>query len=88
MFWRLEGTTGPESWNHVYRIRDPYRYESDIPRTLIDAHETLALELEDVPAGAAIEVALFYKRTPYWEDPELPDPDRESILVHTKTVQP
>jgi hypothetical protein len=88
VFWRVAGETGPGAWRHVYRIRDPYRYESDIPRTLIDAGQTLTLKLEDVPEGATVEAALFYKRTPYWEDPDRPDPDRESILLHTKVLQP
>lgn len=88
VFWRVKGESGADAWRHVYRIRDPYRYEADIPRTLIDAGETLELELGDVPAGATVEVALFYKRTPYWEDPERPDPDRESIRLHAVELAP
>jgi len=85
LFWRVEGSDG---WTHLYRIRDPYRHETDIPSTLVHSGETLSLEVPDVPAGAAIEVALFYKRSPYWEDPAAPDPDREATLVHTLMLRP
>lgn len=88
LFWRVEGSEGPDSWTHLYRVRDPYRHETDIPSTLIHAHQTLALEVPDVSEGDAIEVALFYKRSPYWEDPERPDPEREAELVHQVSIRP
>ena len=88
LFWRVAGAEGAAAWHHLYRIRDPYRYETDIPSTLLHAGKTLALEVEGVPAGSAIEVALFYKRSPYWEDPAQPDPEREALLVHKVEIRP
>jgi hypothetical protein len=88
LFWRVAGETGPAAWHHLYRIRDPYRYETDVPSTLLHAGKTLALEVPEVPAGSAIEVALFYKRSPYWEDPEHPDPEREALLLHRVEIRP
>ena len=88
LFWRVAGETGADAWNHIYRIRDPYRYETDIPSTLVHAGETLALDVAEAPTDARLEVALFYKRSPYWEDPERPDPDREATLVHLVEVAP
>ena len=88
LFWRPVGEQGPASWRHLYRIRDPYRFETDIQRTLIDAGQTLSLAVEGVPAGSAIEVAMFYKRSPYWEDPAHPDPEREAILIHSVEIRP
>ena len=43
------------------------------------------------PAGSAsdaVEVALFYKYTPYYEDEEHMDPEREAILVHRIVLTP
>ncbi|MEM7306997.1 MAG: multiheme c-type cytochrome [Planctomycetota bacterium] len=88
LFWRLSGSTGRESWRHLYRIRDPYRHETHLPSTLLHADATLTLEVESVPEGASIEVVLFYKRSPYWEDPALPDPEREAIRMHAVTISP
>ena len=85
LFWRVQGEA---KWTHLHRIRDPYRHETHIPSTLLHAHETRVLKVPEVPTGAAIEVALFYKRSPYWEDPESPDPEREATLVHSVEVRP
>ncbi|MCA9001773.1 MAG: hypothetical protein KDB61_07615, partial [Planctomycetes bacterium] len=48
IFWR-KTPPDPEAqggWTHLYRIRDPYRSEVDIPRTLVDAGETLEVEVQ------------------------------------------
>lgn len=82
LFWRKPGE---KTWTHLYRIRDPYRTETDLPRTLLDADETLTVQ---VPEEGAIEVALFYKRSPYWSDPENPDPENEATLVHRIELSP
>ena len=89
VFWRpLRADDGtPEAWRHLYRFRSPYRHEVDIPDTLLLADETRRFELPAEATGA-VELALFYKRKPYWENPEAPDPDREAFLLHTATLQP
>ena len=92
VFWRptpdnLDAVGG---WRHLYRIRDPYRSEVDLPRTLIDAGETLELSLENEASGGPIQVALFYKLTPYYRDgetglarplEEVDDPETDASLV-------
>lgn len=89
LFWRphRDGAE-PLPWRHLYRIRDPYRTEVDIPSTLLHAGQTLELTIEDEQAQGAVEVALFYKRSPYWEDPSAPDPEREAILAHSMVLVP
>ncbi len=80
VFWRpLPAETGP--WRFLYRFRSPYRDELGVTSTLLPAHHTRRITLEDPAAGGALEVALFYKLTPYWADPERPDPEREARLV-------
>jgi hypothetical protein len=82
VFWRpLVNGQGEGDWQHVYRFRSPYRHEVDVPDTLLLVHEKRRI---DVPAEAEgpIELALFYARKPYWEDPDRPDPDREAQLLH------
>jgi hypothetical protein len=89
LFWRpLAAGAVAEPWRHLYRIRDPYRYETNLQSTLLHADQTLSLEIADAPAGSAIEVALFYKRSPYWQDPEHPDPEREALLVERIEIGP
>ena len=85
VFWRPVAD-GP--WRHLWRIRDPYRYETDLASTLLHAHETKRLAIEGADAAGSIEVALFYMREPYWKDPEKPDPDAEATLVHRVVVEP
>jgi hypothetical protein len=85
VFWRPAGET---TWRHLWRIRDPYRTETDIPSTLLHAHETKRLPIDDPDARGAVEVALFYMREPYWKDPESPDPDVEATLVHRIDLAP
>ncbi len=91
VFWRPLTELGEErgEWRHLYRFRSPYRHEVDIPTTLLPANETLRLEIDDADAlRSGVEVALYYKLSPYWEDPEHPDPDREARLVQRVEVAP
>lgn len=96
LFWRPLAAAGaePARWRHLYRFRDPYRHEVDLPVTLLEAHGTRAVSLgsrEHGPdAGGAVEVALFYKRSPYYSDPERPDPEAEAdaVLVHAIPLRP
>ncbi|MCB9916746.1 MAG: NapC/NirT family cytochrome c [Planctomycetes bacterium] len=90
VFWRPLPAAGaaPGAWRHLYRFRSPYRYEVDVPDTLLLADETRALPLAEADADGAVEVALFYKLTPYWTDPAAPDPDREAQLVHRVELRP
>jgi hypothetical protein len=82
VFWRPLALAGdpPSDWRWLYRFRSPYRDETGVADTLLPAGETREIELEDPPFGP-LEVALFYKLTPYWEDPARPDPEREARLV-------
>jgi Cytochrome c554 and c-prime/NapC/NirT cytochrome c family, N-terminal region len=84
VFWRPRGET---TWRHLYRFRSPYRHEVDLPDTLLKVHATQRIPLpEDAPG--AVEVALFFKRKPYWEDPDHPDPDREAFLLYEIELAP
>ncbi len=99
IFWRKTPADAEQTggWTHLYRIRDPYRSEVDIPRTLVDAGETLEVSI-DVPAGEGpIQVALFYKLTPYYRDVEsgeaipyatITEPSLDAQLVQRVEVQP
>ena len=80
VFWRPVHAEG-ESWRHLFRFRSPYRDETDVTETVLPAHATVRIPLEDSEAQGALEVALFYKLTPYWTDPTHPDPEREARLV-------
>jgi len=88
VFWRpyTAGKTAG-SWNHLWRIRDPYRTETDIPSTLLHAQETKRLPIAEAQAEDSIEVALFYRREPYWPNPEQPNPDQEATLVHRLVLE-
>ncbi|MAE29516.1 MAG: hypothetical protein CMJ87_11145 [Planctomycetes bacterium] len=96
LFWRplvAVGATNaddaqPGPWRHLYRFRDPYRHETDIPATHLAAGETRRVSLGEEEARAGAEVALFYKLTPYYENPDHPDPEREARLVHSLTLKP
>jgi hypothetical protein len=89
VFWRpASGGAGTGAWRHLYRIRDPYRYEVDVPSTLIAYGETRVIPLVESEASGAVELALFYKYTPYYEDEARPDPEREAILVHRVVLTP
>jgi hypothetical protein len=81
VFWRpLAEPRGP--WRHLHRFRNPYRYEVGQPNTELPAGERVRLPIEDPAAAAGVEVALFYKLSPYYADPANPDPEREATLVH------
>lgn len=86
VFWRPLGEPGP--WRFAYRFRSPYRDEVGVSDTLLPAHEVRTIVLDAPAAAGAVEVALFFKLTPYWTDPEHPDPEREARLVHRVVVEP
>ncbi len=87
VFWRpLAGTRGP--WRFLYRFRSPYRDEIDQAETVLPAHATQRIPLDDPEAAGALEVALFYKLTPYWSDPARPDPEREARMVERVELGP
>jgi hypothetical protein len=90
VFWRPLPAAGedPGPWRHAYRFRSPYRHEVDIPDTLLLAHENRRIPLEDEAARGPVEVALFYKLSPYWLDPEAPDPEAEAQLVQRVELVP
>ena len=88
VFWRpLAADADPGPWQHVYRFRSPYRHEVDVPETWLPAHETWAGRIEDAGDGT-LEVALFYKLSPYWTTPDAPLPEQEARLVHRVEVSP
>lgn len=90
VFWRPLAADGKPSggWTWVWRFRSPYRDETAIVDTLLPAHQTKELRIEGEAARGRIEVVLFYKRSPYWKDPEKPDPEGEAELVHRVVVEP
>ena len=96
LFWRPLAAEGaePEPWRHLYRFRDPYRHEVDVLPTLLHAHQKHVLRLDPAEHGpdasGAVEVALFYKRSPYFSNPERPDPEAEidAVLVHDLVLRP
>ena len=88
---------GEQPWRFLYRIRDPYRYEVDIPSTLIMHGETRKIDLTDAEGHAGVEVMLVYKLTPFYRDPEtgepletetVTDPLSDSKAVHTIVLKP
>ena len=85
IFWRP--TVGTGTWRKLYRFRSPYRFEVDIEDNLLLAHETRVIPLIDDEATGTVEVALFYKRSPHYEDPEAPDPEREAVMVHSIVLE-
>jgi hypothetical protein len=90
VFWRPLAAAGsePGSWRHAHRFRSPYRFETELADTLLAAGATEEISLAEPEASGAIEVALFYKRSPYWLDPSAPDPEREAVLVHRLVLEP
>lgn len=93
LWWRPQGE---QDWRHLHRIRDPYRYETDIPSTLLMPGERRRIELVDTDASGALEVLLVYKLTPYYRDPEtgaaqftseVTDPLSDSREVHRVQVE-
>ena len=89
LFWRTVGADGSQGeWHKLYRFRNPYRFEVGEPNTELPAGQKLTQRIEDADARGAIEVALFYKHSPYYEVPEKPDPEREASLVHSVRLEP
>jgi len=89
VFWRKLGSDGAEGeWNALHRFRNPYRHEVDLVNTELPAGQTISLRIEDPTARGELEVALFYKLSPYYADPERPDPEREAALVHSARLAP
>ena len=98
VFWRpLGDDEGP--WRHLHRFRSPYRSEVDIPETLLLVHERRQIPVLDrgeaaltellsndapgEPVSGPIEVALFYKRSPYYYGGlSRPQEDPDAVLVH------
>lgn len=84
-------------WRHLHRIRDPYRDETHIVSTLLMYGEKRPLVIDDPAAAAGVEVALVYKRTPYYRDPatgapiateQVTDPFIDAELVHRAVARP
>lgn len=84
LFWRPLVAADQEkpAWKKFYRFRSPYRYEVGIEDNLLVSGETRRVPLTDEGSRGSIEVALFYKLSPYYQDPENPDPEAEARLVH------
>ena len=96
VFWRPAGDEDAP-WRFLYRFRDPYRYEVDLESTLLPHGEARVLPLEHADARGAVEVALFYMRSPYFHDPTtgepieteaVRDPEREAELLHRILLEP
>jgi nitrate/TMAO reductase-like tetraheme cytochrome c subunit len=87
VFWRPLGAPG-EAWHHLHRFRNPYRHEVGLLNTELPAGETQRLWIDDPGAAAGVEVILVYKLSPYYADPERPDPEREAALVHRIELVP
>lgn len=90
VFWRPLAAAGaaPSPWKFAYRFRSPYRHEVDLVDTLLPAHEKRDIVIEGEGAAGPVEVALFFKITPYWKNPEAPDPEGEARLLQKVVVQP
>ncbi|MEZ5976644.1 MAG: hypothetical protein R3F34_00265 [Planctomycetota bacterium] len=78
LFWRpLSEPDGP--WRHLHRFRSPYRYETDVPDTLLDVDSKESFAIVDqgtgAPVDAPIEVVLYYKRSPFYRDMSNPEQD-------------
>lgn len=90
VFWRPIAAAGsaPGAWRWAYRFRSPYRDEQGVTDTLLPAHATKEVEIADPDARGRVEIALFYKRSPYWKDMARPDPEGEAELVQRVVVDP
>lgn len=85
IFWRPLDSGSVDDWQRLHRFRNPYRYETGEPDTELPAGETIRLELAE---SGPVEVILVYKLSPYYEDPERPDPEREASVVHRLELTP
>lgn len=90
VFWRPLPKAGEPTgeWRFAYRFRSPYRHEVGLVDTLLPAHEKREIRIDDPDALGPIEIALFFRLTPYWKDPARPDPERESNLLHRVELSP
>lgn len=100
VFWRplaSGANSGSGPWRFLYRFRNPYRNEVDLPNTLLAYGESRAIPLQDADANGAIEVALLYKLTPYYKDPQtaepmhtesVTDPHAQALLLHQIRLAP
>jgi hypothetical protein len=89
IFWRPIRRAGEANpWRHLYRFRNPYRYEVALTNTELAAGAKVALSIDDPDASGDIETAIFFRTTPYWTDPAHPDPERESTLLYSSRVPP
>jgi hypothetical protein len=91
VFWRplvaAADASGQPAWRHVHRFRSPYRHETGLVDTTLPAGQSGEYEISVEAGTSAIEIALFYKRTPFWLDPAAPDPEVEARLVHRVEVR-
>jgi hypothetical protein len=88
LFWRPLGERTVEAWRPLHRFRNPYRHEVGLVNTELPAGETQRLWIDDPAAASGVEVILVYKLSPYYADPERPDPEREATLVHRLELAP
>ena len=101
VFWRPleEGASeGDGPWRHLYRFRSPYRHEVDLPETLLPHGERRVFPLQHPEARGAVEVALFYKLSPYYSGrgerradahrSRCDDPEAQALLVHRLQLEP
>jgi hypothetical protein len=87
VFWRPLGAEKGD-WRHLHRFRSPYRDEVGLTSTLLPPESAFRIAIDAPEAAGALEVALFYKLTPYWTDPARPDPEREAVLVERVELAP
>ncbi len=99
LWWRPAPSTeagDDPPWRHLHRIRDPYRWEVDVPSTLLMPAEERALLITDPAARGALEILLVYKLTPFYRDPangeakllsDVSDPLSDSQEVHRVRVE-
>jgi len=85
------------AWRHLHRIRDPYRHETHLVSTLLMYGEHRELVIDDAASEGGVEVALVYKRAPYYRDPitgapiateDVTDPFIDAELVQRVVARP
>ena len=85
LWWK---PAGEQDWRHAHRIRDPYRYETDLPRTLLEAGERRVVTIDDPDAAGPIDVLWVYKLTPHYRLPESGEPiPLEAVVDPTMDAQ-
>jgi len=88
LFWRPLVDGSSEPWRHLFRFRNPYRFEVGLPNTELASGATQRVTIEHPDAAGGVEVGLFYKLTPLWSDPAQPDPELDATLVHRVELRP